>query len=94
MNCIKSLAELILVVGLCAPAVAGCGRTSASKNVVTVEEMNRVIGMMSMSPTGVPKTFEALTNLAVFKGRSFPAPPAGKKFVISPATHEIVVVDE
>ena len=84
----------ILALGVCALVVAGCSKTSASKDEVTLAEMNQAMGMMSMSPAGAPKTIEALTNFAGFKGRSFPAPPAGKKFVINPATHEIVAVDQ
>lgn len=91
---IKLRATLILVLGVCAVVVAGCGQASTSKNEVTLAEMNQAMGMMSMSPAGAPKTIAALTNFAGFKGRSFPAPPAGKKFVIDPATHEIVAVDQ
>jgi hypothetical protein len=47
-----------------------------------------------MSPLGGPKTVGELTNFPALKGRPFPAPPAGKKFAIDPATHRVVIVKQ
>jgi hypothetical protein len=84
----------ILALGVCAFVVAGCGKTSAPKDEVTLAEMNQAMGMMSMSPAGAPKTIAALTNFAGFKGRPFPVLPAGKQLAIDPATHEVVIVNQ
>ena len=91
---IKLRAAPILALGVCGFVVAGCGKTSASKDEVTLAEMNQAIGMMSMSPAGAPKTIAALTNFAGFKGRPFPTLPAGQQLAIDPATHEVVIVHQ
>ena len=90
---IKLLAASILALGFCAIGITGCGKASAPKNEVTLAEMNRVVSMMAMSPVGPPRTVDELANFPAFKGRPFPTPPAGKKFVIDPASHQIVIVD-
>ena len=73
--------------------IAGCGKTSSSKKTVTIEELNRVLKLASMSPGGVPQSIDDLTNFPAFKGRQFPVPPNGKKFIIDPASYEVIVVD-
>lgn len=75
----------VLALSVWAFVAAGYGKPSASKNTV--------MGMMSMSSAGAPKTIEALTNLPVFKGRPFPLLPAGQKLAIDPATHKVVIVN-
>ncbi len=93
-NLIKLLAAPILALGFCALVSAGCDKASAPKGEVTLAELNRAAGMMAMSSSGAPRTVDELTNFPAFKGRPFPAPPAGKKFAIDPATHQVVVVAE
>ena len=91
---IKLRVAQILGAGFGLLAITGCGKASAPGGEVTLAEMNRAVGMMSMSPAGAPRTVDELTNFPAFKGRPFPAPPAGKKFAIDPATHQVVVVAE
>lgn len=91
-NSIKLLAPPILAAGFCALTIAGCGKNSAGKNEVSLAEMNRAVGLMSMSPAGAPRTVAELTNFPAFKGRPFSTPPTGKKFAIDPASHQIIVV--
>jgi len=93
---IKSLAAPVLALGFCVLVITGCGKTSApnADAEVTVTEMNQAIQLMSMSPLGGPRTIDELTNLPPFKGRPLSTPPAGKKFTIDPATHQIVIVNQ
>lgn len=91
---IKLWATTILALGFCAFVVVGCGKTSASKDAVTVAEMNQVMSRMSMSPVGAPKTVEELTNFAGFKGRPFSALPAGQKLAIDPTSHLVIIVNK
>ena len=93
-----SMAATVLT-GLLAVALAlaatGCGKAAAPANAeVTVAEMNQAVRMMSTSPMGVPRTVDELTNFPAFKGRPFPAPPAGKTFGINPTTREVVIVNQ
>ena len=90
------LAAPLLALGFCALFIAGCGKSSAPKapGEVTVEEMNQALRMMAISPLGTPRTVDELTNFSTLKGRPFPAPPAGKKFAINPATHQVVIVNQ
>ncbi len=84
----------ILALGL-ALATTGCGKTAAPANAeVTVAEMNQAMRMMSTSPMGAPQTVDELTNFPAFKGRPFPAPPAGKRFSINPITRQVVTVNQ
>lgn len=90
----RLLAASTLVLGFCLLGTAGCSKPSAPKGEVTLAELNRAMGVMSMSSAGLPRTIDELTKFPAFKGRPFPAPPAGKKFAIDPATRQIVVVAE
>ena len=93
---IKSLTASVLALGFCALIITGCGKTSAPKTgaEVTVAEMNQAIQMMSTSPSGGPKKIDDLTNFPTFKGRPFSAPPVGKKLIIDPATHQVVIINQ
>lgn len=93
-NSIKWLATPILAAGIGLLMLAGCGKDATAKNEISIEEMNRAMGMMSMSAAGAPRTVDGLTNFPAFKGRPFPAPPAGKMFTIDPVSHQIVIVDK
>jgi hypothetical protein len=86
----------LLTAGLYALALllTGCGQNSPAKNQVTLDELNRVVSMTFMSPTGPIRNVEELTNFPTFKGRLFPKPPAGKKFVINNTTHKVMLVDQ
>jgi len=91
---IKLLTSPILAAGFCALVLTGCGKDSAAKNTVTLDELDRAVSVMFMSPAGAPRSFSDLTNFPAFKGRPFPAPPAGKKFFLDPTTHQIIVADQ
>ncbi len=86
----------VLALACGALLLAGCGKASAPKVIgeVTVEDMNKAINMMSLLPGGDPKTVDELTNFPALKGRPFPTPPAGKKFSIDPAKHQVVIVNQ
>ena len=84
----------ILTAGVCVMLITGCGKNSTTKKEVSLEEMNRAVGLMLMSPRGAPRQVEDLTNFPAFKGRPFSAPPAGKKFAVDPTSHLIIVVDQ
>jgi hypothetical protein len=86
----------LLALGFCALVITGCGRASGSKvnGEVTVAEMNQALRMMAISPLGMPRTVDELTNFSTLKGRPFPAPPAGKKFAINPAAHQVIIVNQ
>lgn len=90
---LPSLRATLRVTGICALILTGCGQRSTASGEVFLEEMNRALSLMSMSPAGPPRTVAELTNFPAFKGRPFSTPPAGKKFTISRATGQIVVVD-
>jgi hypothetical protein len=92
----KSIKLLTVGVALGTGVLAntGCGHGSASKNDVTLAELNRALVVMAMSQADTPQTVDGLTNFPAFKGRPFPVPPAGKQFAIDPATRQIVVVDK
>lgn len=85
-----------LALVFCALLIAGCGKGSGPKvpGEVTVAEMNQALRMMAISPLGVPRTVDELTNFSTLQGRPFPAPPAGKKFAINPATHQVIIVNQ
>ena len=89
---IKLRVAQILGAGFGLPAITGCGKASAPGGEVTLAEMNRAVGMMSMSPAGAPRTVDDLTNFPAFQGRRFSTPPAGKKFALNASTREVVVV--
>ena len=91
-NGTKLLAASILAMGLCVLVSTGCVKASAPKGKVTLAELSRAVIIMSMSSAGAPRSVDELTNFPAFKGRPFPAPPAGKTFAIDPATHQIVIV--
>lgn len=99
-NCRPSNVAVSALTGLMALGFAlvitGCGKPSTPKvhGEVSVEEMNSAIVMMSMSPLGGPKTVDELTNFPAFQGRPFPAPPAGKKLIIDPATRQVVIINQ
>jgi hypothetical protein len=84
------------VVCLClATSHLGCGRGGGpSGDPISVEELNRAIGVAAMSPSGMPRTVDELTNFPGFQNRPLPEPPPGKRFVINPATRSVVAVDE
>jgi hypothetical protein len=84
----------LLAASVCALAIVGCGKSSTATNEVSLAEMERALGLLSMSAAGAPRTVSELTNFPAFKGRPFAAPPAGKKFAIDPATRRIAVVAE
>ena len=89
------MAVRLLGLGFCALVITGCGKTSAPVNgEVTLAEMSQAVRMMAISPVGVPRTVDELTNFSTLKGRPFPAPPAGKKFAINPATHQVIIVNQ
>jgi len=90
------LATPLLALGFCALVITGCGKASAPtpNGEVTVAEMNQALRMMAISPLGTPRTVDELTNFSTLKGRPFPAPPAGKKFVINPSAHQVVIVNQ
>jgi len=90
------IAVPLLALGFCALLITGCSKTSAPKanGEVTLAEMNHAIRMMSLSPMGGPQTVDELTNFPAFKGRPFPAPPAGKKFAINAAARQIIIVNQ
>jgi len=90
MNMRIWLACVAIVVPL---LIAGCGKTPSSKKTVTIEELNRVLRLASISPGGVPQSIDGLTNFPAFKGRQFPVPPDGKKFIIDPASYQVIMVD-
>jgi hypothetical protein len=89
---IAVLAASILAAGFCALVITGCGKHFTAKDEVSLEEMNRALGVMSMSRASASRTVEELTNFPAFKGRPFAAPPAGKKYAIDLGTHQISVV--
>jgi hypothetical protein len=90
------LAALPLALGACALVLAGCGKSSAPKvnGEVTVAEMNQALRMMAISPLGMPRTVDELTNFSTLKGRPFPVPPAGKQFAVNPATRQVIIVNK
>ncbi len=91
---IKVRVAQILAVGFGLLALTGCGKASAPGGEVALAEMNRAVGMMSMSPAGAPRTVDDLTNFPAFNDRAFPVPPAGKKFVLDLSTKVVAVVDK
>ena len=90
----KPLLSGILVLACCALTIPGCGKPSSPKGEVSILEINQVASMLAMSPSGPPRTISELTNFPGFKGRRFPEPPAGSRFVLDPTTHQIVVVNK
>lgn len=88
---IAVLAVTILAAGFCALGMTGCGKKSGAKNEISLDDLNRAAGMMSMAGHA-PQTVDELTNFPAVKGRPFPTPPDGKKFAVDPANHQIVVV--
>jgi len=90
---IKLKAAGILAAGFGLLAITGCNKTSAPKGEVTLAEMNRAVGRMSMMGRP-PQTVDELTNFHAFKGRPLPVPPAGKKLILNQSTREVVVVDK
>jgi hypothetical protein len=93
---IQLLAMPVLAAGLSVLVLTGCGKgsESGSTDVVTLDELNRALSVMAMSPQGAPKNVSDLTNFPSIKGRPLPTPPAGKKFVVDPATRQVVAVDQ
>lgn len=85
-------AAQILATGCFLLAVAGCGKASGPQGEVTLAELNRAVGMMTMSGRA-PQTVDDLTNFPAFKGRSLPVPPAGKKLVLDPSTRQVIIGD-
>lgn len=87
----KPLLSGILALGCSALAIPGCGIPSSPRGDVSIMEINQVASMLAMSPCGPPRTLSQLTNFPGFKGRRFPEPPPGSRFVLDPATHQVVV---
>ncbi|MCX6896782.1 MAG: hypothetical protein NTZ16_15085 [Verrucomicrobia bacterium] len=89
---IKLRVAQVLAAGFCLLSVTGCNNASAPKGEVTVAELNQAVAVLSVGG-GAPKTVDVLTNFPAFKGRPFPVPPVGKKFIIDPSTCKVVVVN-
>ena len=91
---LAAITWIVLALGGFVLATTGCNKASAPNGEVTLAEMNQAMRMMSLSPVGAPRTVDELTNFPAFKGRPLPSPPAGKKFIINPATGQVVVGDQ
>jgi hypothetical protein len=88
----KQLFPICLVVlGL----ASGCGqKKTGAENPATLDELNRALTVVTMrSGTFPPSTNELAAFLAI-SGKTMPAPPLGKKWVIDPGKREFVLVDE
>jgi hypothetical protein len=80
-----------LVVAL---AVLGCGQKSPKNSgAATVEDLNRALGLMTLSGAPLPRDIIELTNFPTLQGKTLPVPPAGKKYVVDRAAQRVVVVD-
>jgi hypothetical protein len=86
---LRDLALTVLVVGL----IAGCAKTKHAEQV-SLEDLNRVLAVTSMSTGKLPQSVYELTNFPSLRGKELPVPPAGKKLVIDRNARQVVFADQ
>jgi hypothetical protein len=78
-------------------AALGCGKGKTGAQAgeaMTLPEANRFLQMWTMTGKPGPATLNELTNMPCFTGKQLPSPPPGKRLVLDPATHQIVLADQ
>lgn len=85
-----------IIAPICAAALlAGCGKEHAAHaEGATLDELNRDLSTLILHDGGrLPGTNEISQFLAA-TGKTFPAPPAGKKIILDPIARKFVVQDQ
>ena len=80
---VNSRLWLIIIAGM----VSCSKHDSLRANEATVPELNRARG-------SDPKTIDDLTNFPILRGKQLPLLPPGKKLVLDPASHLIIITNE
>jgi hypothetical protein len=87
---VNSRLWLIIIAGM----VSCSKHDSLRANEATLPELNRALAMWTMERGSDPKTIDDLTNFPILRGKQLPLLPPGKKLVLDPASHLIIITNE
>ncbi len=74
--------------------VAGCSKQDTERgNEASLDDLNRAYVTWGMTRGSYAKDLNELTNFPALQGKRLPQLPPGKKLVVDPNSHQIVIAD-
>jgi hypothetical protein len=87
-------ATILVISVLMLGSTWGCKRKAPAAREATLDDLNRVLEVWSVTRPSPPQDVSELTNSMYMGGKRLPQPPPGKKLALDPSHRHVIWVDQ